>query len=127
MGFSIEHLGPGIVATIFEGEVEIGERFHALDALDEALGASNPKAVLIDLSKASVGHYGASDALKFANRINGKHRPLRRVAYVLRPYQADMLATVMSGLHGPETFRRFEDREAALAWLGQSGQRLQRT
>ena len=119
MGFSIEHFGPEIVGTVFDGEVEIGERFDALDALDQALGTSSPKAVLVDLSKASVGHYGASDALKFANRINGKQRPLRRVAYVLRPYQADMLATVMSGLHGPETFRRFEDRDAALAWLRQ--------
>lgn len=116
MAFAIERLGPGIVATIFEGELDIGERFDALDALDDAI-ASERAAVLVDLSQASVAPYGVGDALKLANRVSGKPRPLQRVAYVLRPYQADMLATVLSGLHGPATIRRFDDRAEALAWL----------
>ena len=117
MAFAIERLGPGIVATTFEGDLDIGERFDALDALDDAMRAFERAAVLVDLSQASVAPYGVGDALKFASRISGKPRPLQRIAYVLRPYQADMLATVLSGLHGPATIRRFDDRAAALAWL----------
>lgn len=117
MAFAIERLGSGIVATIFEGDLDIVERFNALDALDDALHASGRAAVLVDLSQASVAPYGVGDALKFASRINGKPRPPERVAYVLRPYQADMLATVLSSLHGSAAIRRFDDRATAIAWL----------
>ena len=119
MAFAIERPGPGIVATIFEGDLAIGERFDALDALENALREAKPSAVMVDLSRASVAPYGVAEALKFASRISGKPRPLRRVAYVLRPYQEDMLATVLSGLHGAATCRRFEDRATALAWLAE--------
>jgi len=121
MGFAIEHFGAGILGTVFfDGTIDMQERFKALDALDNAIEASSPKGLLIDLSQAALGHYGANDALKLAERISARERPLRKVAYVMRSYQSDMVATVMSGLHGPSAFRRFEDRESALAWLKQS-------
>lgn len=120
MAFLIEHFGARIVGTIFEGTVKPKHRLKALDALDQAIAASDPDAILIDLSRATVNHYSATDALKLTSRINDRPRPLRRVAYVMRGYQVDMVATVMSGLHGADTFRRFENREDALAWLKQA-------
>ena len=120
MGFSIEYFGPGIVGTVFDGNIDMPERFQALDALDRAIEASKPQGILIDLTKAALGPYAATDALKLADRISRRERPLRKVAYVVRPYQNDMVASVMSGLHGQNTFRRFEDRESALAWLKQA-------
>jgi len=96
------------------------ERLKAIDALDKAIAVTDPKAILIDLSAASLAHYGASDALSLAARINQRERPLRKVAYVLRPHQTDMVAMVMSGIHGPDTFRRFSNRDDAIAWLKQA-------
>jgi hypothetical protein len=120
MAFVIEHFGSGILGTIFsDGTLAMQERSRALDSLERAIAASKPKGLLVDLSQAALGHYGASDALALANRINAKERPFRKVAYVMQPYQTDMVATIMSGLHGPHTFRRFEERESALAWLKQ--------
>lgn len=122
MGFSIESCGARIVATVFHGNVEMQERLSALDALNLALEESNARAVLIDMSQAAMGRCSASEARVFADTINRKKKPLRPVAYVLRPSQSDMLATVMAGLHGRNTFRRFEDRGTALAWLSQDRQ-----
>lgn len=122
MAFSIENFGARIVGTVFHGNVEMHERLSALDALNQALEESSAKAVLIDMTRAAMGQCSASDALMFADAIDRKKKPLRPVAYVLRPSQSDMLATVMAGLHGRNTFRRFEDRESAVAWLSQDRQ-----
>lgn len=122
MAYSIETFGARVVGTVFRGSVEMHERLSALEALNLALEDSGAKAVLIDMSQAAMGEYSASDALKFADAINRKKKPLRPVAYVLRPSQSDVLATVMAGVHGRNTFRRFEDRETALAWLSQDRQ-----
>lgn len=118
MTFSIQHFAPEILGTVFEGNIGIDERFDALDALDEEILASNPRAILIDLSSASIRQYGASDALKFSERIGDKPRPLRKIAYVMRASQTDILVSAVSGLFGVATVRRFENRDEALTWLG---------
>jgi hypothetical protein len=120
MAYLIDHFGSGILGSIFEGSVDMPERLKAIDALDKAIAVTDPKAILIDLSAANLAHYGASDALSLAARINQRERPFRKVAYVLRPHQTDMVAMVMSGIHGPDTFRRFSNREDAIAWLKQA-------
>lgn len=120
MAFVIEHFGAGILGTVFsDGTIDMQERFKALDALERAIEVSHPEGLLIDLSQAALGHYGANDALTLSGRINQRDRPFRKVAYVMQAYQSDMVATVMSGLHGPSMFRRFENRESALVWLKQ--------
>lgn len=118
MGYSIERFGHDVVGTVFEGNIAIEERLQALDALDQALEDLNPAGVLIDLRHASISQYTASDALHFSERIGDRPRPLRRIAYVLRPSQTDLLTSAVAGLYGSDTVRRFETREKALAWLG---------
>jgi hypothetical protein len=122
MGFSIEHFGRGVLGTVFfDGTIDPQQRLAAFDALDRALEASGATGLLVDLSQAALGRHGAGDALELAERVMGMKRPPPRVAYVMQPYQTDIVATVMAGVHGPSTFRRFEAREAALSWLGQAG------
>jgi hypothetical protein len=124
MGFSIEHLGPGLLGTVFfDGTIGPEQRWAAFDALDKALEASGATGLLIDLSEAALGHHGASDALALAERAMGTKHPLSKVAFVMEPYQTDIVATVMASVHAPSTFRRFEAREAALSWLGQADAR----
>lgn len=117
MVYSIERFGHDVVGTIFEGNIAIEERLEALGALDRAIEDLNPKGVLIDLSHASISHYTASDALHFSERIGDRPRPLRRIAYVLRPSQTDLLTSAVAGLYGSETVRRFETQDKAMAWL----------
>lgn len=116
MGFKLEHIEPGIVTVTFFGSAGISERMDALDEVNAIRDASEGTTVLIDLSKADMRHYSAVHALAFSDAVSRRNRP-SKVAYVLRPDQADMVATAMSGLHGPKMFRRFLTREAAVVWL----------
>lgn len=59
-----------MLGTVFQGKVEMRERLEAIAALDKAIAAAQPEAILIDLSAANLAHYGAGDALALADRIN---------------------------------------------------------
>lgn len=117
MGYRVEEPEPGVLATTFIGSVTVADRLKALDAIEESVRLNNPRSFLIDFSRASITAYGATDALMLTQRIARERRPFGRVAYVLRPDQADMVAGVLTTLHGRTFFRRFEDSAAALAWL----------
>jgi len=117
MGFKLERSEPCIVVVSFCASSSITDRVNALEEVN-AIRETSEGAVgaLVDLSEAHFGHYGAAHALAFSDAVSRRHRP-SKVAYVLRPNQEDMVATAMAGLHGPKMFRRFDSREAALAWL----------
>ena len=117
MGYRIEEPETGMRATTFAGAITVAERIRALDALEEASRVGGHRAFLVDFSQASITAYGAADALGLTHRIARERTPSARVAYVLRSDQMDMVAGVLSSLHGQATFRRFEDAAAALEWL----------
>jgi hypothetical protein len=117
VGYRVEEPEPGVLATTFIGSVTVADRLKALDAIEEAARLNTPRSFLIDFSRASITAYGATDALMLTQRIARERRPFGRVAYVLRADQADMVAGVLTSLHGRTFFRRFEDAAAALAWL----------
>lgn len=115
MGYRLEQVEPGIVGVSFFGRSTIGERLDALEEVNALHDSNDGVGALIDMSEADMRVYSAAHALEFSHAL-ARRRP-SKVAYVLRPNQADMVATTMSGLHGPQLFRRFATRETALAWL----------
>lgn len=117
MGYRIEEPEAGLLATTFVGMITVAERIRALDALEESSRVHGHRAFLVDFSQASITAYGAADALSLTHRIARERTPSARVAYVLRSDQMDMVAGVLSSLHGQATFRRFEDVATALEWL----------
>jgi hypothetical protein len=120
VGYRIEEPEEGILATTFVGEVTVADRLKALDAIEEGARLRGHRAFLVDFSRASITAYGAADALGLTQRIARERTPLARVAYVLRSDQMDMVAGVLSSLHGQGSFRRFEDPATALEWLKES-------
>ena len=117
MGYRLEEPEPGVLAMTFIGSVTVADRLKALDTVEEIARLNTPRSFLIDFGRASITAYGAADALMLAQRVARERNPFGRVAYVLRSDQTDMVAAVLTSLHGRAFFRRFEDSVAALAWL----------
>jgi hypothetical protein len=117
MGYKVEQAERGLVVVTFFGRSSADERLNALDDVDGFRTSGEPVVVMVDMGEAEMRPYSATHALAISDAIARRSRPFSKVAYILRPDQSDMVATTMSGLHGPGLFRRFTDREAALAWL----------
>lgn len=118
MGYRITRRDDGIVLVSYFGDVGVEERFAAHDAAEREMHAGpGPDSLIIDLSDASIGAYGAADALDLAQLITKRRKPFTKVAYVLREDQADMVATVLSTLRDPKLFRRFTDCDLAITWV----------
>ena len=117
MGYQVEQIEPGLVVASFFGSSSADERLSALEEVNALRASGEPVVVLVDMSKADMRLYSALHALSMSEAVSRRRRPFMKVAYVLRPDQSDMVAATMSGLYGPELFRRFDNRDAALAWL----------
>ena len=118
MSYRITRRGEGIVLVTFSGDVAVPERVEAHAAAEKEMATGGgPGPLIIDLSEARIGFYGAADALDLAQTIAKRRRPFTKVAYVLREDQADMVATVLSTLRDPKLFRRFTDCDAAIDWV----------
>jgi len=117
MGYKVEQAEPGLVVVTFFGRSGADERLNALDEVNVFRTSGEPVVVMVDMGEAEMRPYSAMHALAMSDAVSRRRRPFSKVAYVLRPDQSDMVATTMAGLYGPGLFRRFNNREAALAWL----------
>ena len=116
MRLEIQIPKPGLLAATYLGPVTIEERFLAKDTIDRAATAAGVRRVLIDMRQASVAPYGTTDALRVVRKV-ANDPVFGRLAYVLPPGQADMVADVLANAHGADYFRSFHDWEAAADWL----------
>ena len=118
MTYRITYRADGILVLAFSGKVLVEERFEAIDA---AQAETKPRrdllSFVIDLSDADIQFHGAAIGLQLAEKIARSRRPFSRVAYVLRPGQEDMVATILARLYNPKHFRQFGDCDTAIAWL----------
>jgi hypothetical protein len=108
----------GIIDLRYHGVVTVAQRLQAADETLPLLRASGVRRILIDLMQASGGMDSIDSVRAFVARVTREPLFLHsRTAFVAPPFNiSNHLVEVLMDIHH-YPFSRFNDRDAAIAWL----------